>query len=243
MWIPTLKLSNEHKDILQRKTWIDDCIINCAQKMLHHQFPEISGLQSTLYVAAKQCSTLCGGAVQILHVRSNHWLCINVSDDMSVVNIYDSKYSSPIMTTVDLILDLIKCEQDTVTINSVKMQEQLGSDACGVFAVAVATALCHKEDPSTIQWNQNLMWQHILECFEAGKMTLFPPIGFVHESKGAIKSTRTFEIYCICRKRYRPKDTMKRCVRCMKWYHVTCISTLNSASLNRHKAWHCSFCS
>lgn len=75
------------------------------------------------------------------------------------------------MTTVDLILELIKCKQDTVTINCMKMQEQLGSNACGVFAVAVATALCHKEDPSTIQWNQDLMWEHVLriQCLEDGK--------------------------------------------------------------------------
>ena len=245
MWIPALKLSIEHKEILQKKLWLDNCIINCAQKMLHHQFSNNSGLQSTLYVAAKQCSTLSGGAVQILHVRINHWLCIYVNDDKSVVDIYDSKYSSPIMTTVDLILELIKCEHDAVTINSIKMQEQLGSDACGLFAVAVATALCHKEDPSTIQWNQDLMWHHILQCFEAGKMTLFLPKGFAHENKRVIKSTRTFEIYCICRKRYRPKDTMKCCARCMKWYHVVCISASNTSttSLIKHKAWYCSYCS
>ena len=87
------------------------------------------------------------------------------------------------------------------------------------------------------------MWQHILQCFEAGKMTLFPKKGFAHENKGVIKSTRTFEIYCIYRKRYRPKDTMKCCARCMKWYHVTCISTPNPTSLIKHKAWYCSYCS
>ena len=66
------------------------------------------------------------------------------------------------MTTVGLILELIKSEKGAVTINSVNMQQQRGDDACGVFAIAVATALCHKDDPSTIKWNQDLMWQHVL---------------------------------------------------------------------------------
>ena len=51
--IPTLKLNIEHKKILQQKLWLDDSIINSAQKLLSHQFPENDGLQSTLVVAAK----------------------------------------------------------------------------------------------------------------------------------------------------------------------------------------------
>jgi len=89
-------------------------------------------------------------------------LCIGVNSDKSIVNVYGSKYFSPINSTVDLTLELIKSEQDAVTINSMKMQQQNGNDACGVFAIAVATALCHSKDPSTIQWNQDSMWQHIL---------------------------------------------------------------------------------
>lgn len=89
--------------------------------------------------------------IRIVHVRTNHWLCIRVSQGKAVVNIYDSKYASLVMTTVDLILEVIESEQDTVTINSIKMQEQVGCDACGVFAIAVATALCHNDDPTTIK--------------------------------------------------------------------------------------------
>ena len=127
-------------------------------------------------------------------------LCIGVNSDNSIVNVYDSKYFSPINSTVDLTLELIKSEQDAVTINSVKMQQQSGNDACGVFAIAVATALCHSKDP---QWNQDSMWQHIQQCFEA--------VISCRGDKGAIKSSKTLEIYCICRQRYKPTDTMKDC--------------------------------
>ena len=58
-------------------------------------------------------------------------LCVNI--DKSVVNIYDSKYSTLIMTTVDVILELMKPEKGAVTINSINMQQQRGDDACGVF--------------------------------------------------------------------------------------------------------------
>ena len=55
-----------------------------------------------------------------------------------------------------------------VTITYKKMQEQ-GDDA-----TTVATALWHGNDPASKVWKQSLMWQHILECFEAGQMTPFP---------------------------------------------------------------------
>ena len=244
MWIPTLKLNIEHKNILQQKLWLDDTIINSAQKLLSHQFPENDGLQSTLVVAAKKC-TLGGGAIQIMYVRTNHWLCIRVSQDKAVINIYDSMYASPIMTTVDLILEVIKSEQDTVTINSIKMQEQAGCNACGVFAIAVATALCHNNNPTTIKWKQNLMWQHTLECLEAGKMTPFSmenseDKGFI-EDKASIKSTKTYELYCICRQQYKPMDTMKHCTSCFKWYHTNSLG-IPSYSLRKYDAWHCSYC-
>jgi len=40
--------------------------------------------------------------------------------------------------------------------------------------MAVATALCNKQIPTAIEWNQALMWQHLLNCFEEEKMTLSP---------------------------------------------------------------------
>ena len=52
-----------------------------------------------------------------------------------------------------------------VTITCKKMQEQ-GDDA-----TTVATSLWHA---ASKVWKHSLMWQHILECFEAGQMTPFP---------------------------------------------------------------------
>jgi len=56
-----------------------------------------------------------------------------------------------------------------------KMQEQIGNDACGVFAIAVATALCYEEAQyHGVEAKFNVMWQHILECFKANKMASLP---------------------------------------------------------------------
>lgn len=43
---------------------------------------------------------------------------------------------------MDLVIDIIHSEK-IMTIKSMVKQEQRGCDACGVFSVAVATALCN----------------------------------------------------------------------------------------------------
>ena len=130
----------EHKNILQQRLWLDDVIINAGQKLLRQQFPDVGGLESTLAVTAKSCKTLSGGAIQIMHILSNHWTCIKLNEDKTTVFLYDSKHSSIPHTVVDLIIDIIHSEKDTVTIKSMVMQQQQGCDACGVFSLAVATA-------------------------------------------------------------------------------------------------------
>jgi len=88
--------------------------------------------------------------------------------------VYDSKYKSLPITAVDQILQLIQSEQDAVTINCKTMQLQEGNDACGTFAIAAATSLWHGEDLITKVWKQNLMWKHIMQCFEEDQMIPFP---------------------------------------------------------------------
>jgi len=79
------------EEYLTTKLWLDDVII---KNLLRNQFPDIGELHCTLTVAARKCDTLHGGAIQIMHIRSNHWVCIKVKEDMSSVYLYDSKYST-----------------------------------------------------------------------------------------------------------------------------------------------------
>ena len=127
----------EHENILQQRLWLDDVIINAGQKLLRHQFPDVGGKESVLAVAAKSCKTLSGGAIQIMHILSKHWICIKLNENKTTMCLYDRKYSSIPHTVVDLIIDIIHSEKDTVTIKSMVMQQQQGYDACGVLAVGM----------------------------------------------------------------------------------------------------------
>ena len=121
------------------------------------------------------------------------------------------------------------------------MQEQNGDNSCGFFSLAVATALCNKQNPSAIQWNQAMMQQHLLRCFEEKEMTLFPVANHLSNKKEAVKTTVIENLHCICRRRYKHKDRMKQCSKCCRWFHVDCLH-IPASILVKGRSWTCTIC-
>ena len=46
-----------------------------------------------------------------------------------------------------------------------KMTKQMGSNDCGLYAIAVATSLAHQVDPTTVIFEENEMRSQFAECF------------------------------------------------------------------------------
>lgn len=63
---------------------------------------------------------------------------------------------------------------DTVTFINEKVQKQIGSADCCLFALAFATDLCQGLDLTTQRYDQALMRQHYVTCLESAKVTPFP---------------------------------------------------------------------
>ena len=142
MWVASLKLQLKEKDMIEKGKWLDDVVISAVQKLLHKQYPLIDGFQLTTSIAASKADILRGEALQILHVRSNHWVCLAVEQDKSGVKLFDCLYSDIPLSTIDTIIFLLHPQRDRIEIKSMKMQEQAGFSDCGVLAIAVATSLC-----------------------------------------------------------------------------------------------------
>ena len=63
-----------------------------------------------------------------------------------------------------------------VTLRWADMRKQIGSNHCGLFAIAVATSLCYGILPQDCAWEQGKMRHHLSTCFEQGQVTLFPQL-------------------------------------------------------------------
>jgi len=86
VWIHSLHLHIEHKNILQQKVWLDDVIINAGHNLLRNRFPD-GGLHCTLTVAARKCDTLCNSnhahPIKSLGVQRRHVICLSIQQQIT----------------------------------------------------------------------------------------------------------------------------------------------------------------
>ena len=92
--------------------------------------------------------------------------------------VYDSLFTELDQDSSCLILMMFhnRNNGNSVTITMRNMQKQNGSIDCGLFAIAVMTSLAHKEDPSTVMYDQKKMGQHLQECFSIKLIMPFPKL-------------------------------------------------------------------
>ena len=93
MDVDNVHLKQEDKQILISKDmWLNDNIINAAQKLLKCKFNYIGGFQDTILQSKLQFSIDDGEFIQILNKNNNHWILVtNVgTQQFSCVRIVDS---------------------------------------------------------------------------------------------------------------------------------------------------------
>lgn len=113
----------------------------------------------------------CG--IQIIHDRGNHWIVASTINSEKLVLIYDSVFSTVNNETAEVIKNLFEI-RDKMRIDISKMQRQIGSQDCGIFAIAVSTVILNGLDVSQITFSQKEMRGHLMSCFEAESITPFP---------------------------------------------------------------------
>ena len=86
------------------------------------------------------------------------------------VLVYDSVFNSLGDDTVGIITNLFCCDN----IKMVEYQKQCGSNDCGLFSIANATAIANDIDPMNLKYIQSDIRMHLLQRFRQGLMTVFP---------------------------------------------------------------------
>lgn len=154
---------------------LNDRHIDLAQNMLKQQFSEIGGLQSTLLQAKSQKQrTENKKVIQIVHSRGDHWIVaatMLATDDGVLV--YDSVYRTLDQPTKKIILNLFPA---STSMQLVQVNRQSGGLDCGVFAIAISTALAFQQNPAVIKFDQPAMRPHLVACFEKRHFLPFPSV-------------------------------------------------------------------
>ena len=171
----TLTLADK-KTLLTFGSSLTDKHVNYAQALLRRQFTyNVTGLQSTL-LQYKPLIKKWDEGLQIIHCHGCHWVVAHkeaVCTD--IVKVYDTLYDGADDVIKTVLLNLFAFSIHGPTIEMIPMQKQtIGSNNCGVFAVAVCIEVLLKKNPSHIVFDENKMRSHLCSCFEEKCMSSFP---------------------------------------------------------------------
>ena len=196
-----LVLYSESKpSILRRGYWLHDSEIYAGEILLKRAFPLIDGLNDPAQIGPLVVPAM-SEFVQIINIGA-HWVSLcTISCIPGVVKVYDSLYRKPNNVVIEHACRMILHRGPEVTFVYEKVQKQLGSSDCGLFALAFATDLCHGLDPAKQSYNQEMMCRHFVSCLEKGKMTPFPNTAKRVPFHLAMQKTKV-PIFCICRLPY-----------------------------------------
>ncbi len=96
------------------------------------------------------------------------------------------------------------------------------------------------ENPSEINYIQNLFRGHLVQCLQDKTMKPFPRRVRKRIDKG-IYNTFKYAVYCSCR---RPKNTGTtiQCEVCHEWFHKECVIVPLDVWKSDNVSWKCNVC-
>ena len=225
-------------NILNPKGWLTDSEIHVGQMLLKMEFPLVDGLCDPA-ITGDLVTPATSEFVQIINTGA-HWVCMStMSTSPGTVKLYDTLYNTANSITIRHAFHMLMFPGDSVSFINEKVQRQLNHNDCGLFALAIATDLCHGIDPVTQSYDQSKLRQHYINCLESRKMAPFPKTSrrVIHHL-GTEK--QTVAIYCVCRL---PNDKQEyvQCFECHGRYHPSCVKVPEWALITKRR-WRCDKC-
>lgn len=159
---------------------LSDIHINMAQKLLKDQFCSLNGLESTLFQAKEVSRTeeMVKNKLQIIYCcEREHWIvATTINSCKGEILVIDSIFKSVDSETRRTINMLFKHAGTTKTldIRLLNSQKQKGSNDCGLFAIAFATAFALGKGMEKLRFRQEFLSTHLVRCFCINKLTMFP---------------------------------------------------------------------
>lgn len=239
-WIPALDLLDSDKiALMDRSDWITDSIVDAAQSLIGELCP-IGGLQKVCCGMSMAFTVEPTEFIQILCTGYNHWILISTLGTVHpTVMVYDSLYCTVNSFVERQIATLLNTNAKEVDLQFVNVQMQYGGTDCGIFAIAFATALALGHAPESLHFKQDSMRQHLLECLQSRKMTMFP-CDRTRRANKRMKNVQKMNVYCTCRL---PEfGEMIKCSCCKEWFHLDLCVNVPCTAKKRNVVWKCSLC-
>ena len=224
-------LKDEEKSILYLPNeWLNDRIVDAVQEILKRQFPHIWSLDTCLKASNLTFKRARGNFIQIVNrdplKGGSHWLTLSTMKLKSAneIKIFDSAFTSMSFPTQQVVCQLLRDgppkRGDKILLKFMDCAYQNNSDDCGLYAIANAVAEAFDIDPTTQEYDTELMRGHLIHCFEQNEMQLFPARSRKSSNIDGVRYSAYLKIFCTCQM---PEDGQYViCDKCSIWYHPEC---------------------
>ena len=243
--VGTVNLTFDDQDALKNRShkWLNDNHITAAQNLLKSQHPHINGLQPPVLQITQTFEVHCSKPfVQILNMSQNHWITVStIGCAPGIVKVYDSMHLRLPSSLKQIIADLMFHKGRNIKVQYINMQNQIGLNDCGLFAIASAAAICHDIDPSKVDFCQKDMREHLTNSFEQGQLLPIPTKQLT-EQRMETYAVETVKIYCLCRQINDKNRQMVECTYCKNWFHLDCLKVPKNVIANKTVPWYCKSC-
>jgi hypothetical protein len=239
--MPEFGLYMTDKDILlSPDEWLTDSLIDAAQELIKRINPAIGGLQRVCCGLTMAFMVEPNEFLQIVGTGNGHWILVStVGTRHPTVLVYDSAYCTVNYYVERQIATMLCSQEKEIMLHFINTQMQYGSGDCGLFAIAFATAIALGISPEFIDFEQSEMRQHLLTCFNNGKLTMFP-YDKKRRVKNRVKATQQIKLYCKC---HLPEfGEMIQCTKCDEWYHLDMCVSVQKVYLQPVVQWLCDIC-
>jgi hypothetical protein len=223
IWIQSLWLSKEDRDILKNGECLNDKLIAAALLFLKKQHSGYGGLTDPLLVQALKVNCKHEVFAQVVHDGSNHWAAVsNKACSDGTVRYYDSLNRVPNNFIKKQVAALASYDTVNMNIERMSVSKQTNGFDCGVMAIAFVTCLLFEQDPVNVRFDMSKMRPHLLTCLEHGRVTPFPVLSY-RAVRMPVLGICSDELFCTCRQVFVDgDDQMIECSVCRVWYHPTC---------------------
>ena len=209
--------------ILKNNYWLTDEHMDHGQWLISKQFPKMKGFHSVFAFEGKTPKVEKGlkDFVQIVNIGGNHWVTVtNIGCEENRIKVYDTLYRSMSNTDKIKLAALLNTSLESMVIEWPSLQIQEGDSDCGLFAMAIALALCIGQDPCQKAYDQSAMRVHLATCFHCEEIAVFPLSKVKCKRSKSVEVTE--ELFCHCRMPYKEGDFMIECSNCFQWFHRSC---------------------
>ncbi len=128
--------------------WLENLHIIGFFNILREQFPIISGLcdPAALMLSSDFVPTINDKAVFVINTdqkKGSHWIVIsNIHCENETWRVYNSSCKISVRKATKILLKKIYPTKQSIELDICNVQQQIGSNDCGFFALAFVTTLC-----------------------------------------------------------------------------------------------------